>query len=623
MSEKKQFQTETKQLLNLMINSIYTHKEIFLRELISNASDAMDKMKFESLKDPSILENDTVFKIFIDVDEENKKIFIEDNGIGMSYDDVIDNLGTIAKSGTKAFIEQLKTEKSDQETLEMIGQFGVGFYSAFMVADKVTVETKKWNEEKGVKWESDGSGTYEIDEIDKEKRGTKITLHLRKDLENEDDFAKKEKLEELVKKYSNYIRYPIKMELTETDEEGKEKTEIKTLNSMESLWRKNKDDIKQEEYNEFYKESYHDWNDPFDVIHFKAEGSTVQFTSLLFIPSRAPFDYYTKEYKKGLSLYSKNVFIMNKYEDLIPSYFSFVKGLVDSPDFTLNISREILQHSKNMEVMKKNIEKKIHQALKSKLKNEREKYQDFWNEFGRGIKAGLYENIDKKDKVMDLLLFETSKSEKPVTLDEYIDNMKEEQEAHIYYAVGESKEAIESLPQMEAVKDKDYEVLYLTDHIDEFLIQMLHDYKGKEFKSISSSDLKLKDKEEKEKQEEENKDLLSKIKELLSGKVKEVRLTDRLKKSPVCIVSAHEDMSINMEKVLKELDQMPFNAEKILELNPDHPVFQKIKNVYEENPDSETLKDYSDILYNQALLMEGMKIENPSEFVEKINKLMS
>jgi molecular chaperone HtpG len=623
MSEKKQFQTETKQLLNLMINSIYTHKEIFLRELISNASDAIDKMKFESLKDPEILNNDTVFKIFIDVDEQNKKIIIEDNGIGMSYDDVVENLGTIAKSGTKAFIEQLKNEKSDQETLEMIGQFGVGFYSAFMVADKVTVETKKWNEDNGVKWESDGSGTYEIDSIEKESRGTKIILHLREDLEGEDNFAKKDKLEELVKKYSNYIRYPIKMEVTELDEDGKEKTEIKTINSMESLWRKNKEDITEQEYNEFYKETYHDWTDPFDVIHFKAEGSTVQFTSLLFIPSKAPFDYYTKEFKRGLDLYSKNVFIMNKYEELIPSYYSFVKGLVDSPDFTLNISREILQHSKNIQVMKKNIEKKIHQALKVKLNNDIDKYREFWNEFGRGIKAGLYENIDKKDKVMDLLLFETSKSEKPITLDQYIENMKEDQEAYIYYAVGETRNSIESLPQMEALKEKDYEVLYLTDHIDEFLIQMLHDYKGKQFKSISSSDLKLKDTEEKKKEEEENKDMLGKIKELLSGKVKEVRLTDKLKKSPVCIVSAHEGMSINMEKVLKELDQMPFNAEKILELNPDHPVFKKVKNVYDENPDAEQLKDYADILYNQALLMEGMKIENPSEFVEKINKLMS
>ncbi|MDK2946452.1 molecular chaperone HtpG [Geotoga petraea] len=623
MPEKKQFQTETKQLLNLMINSIYTHKEIFLRELISNASDAIDKMKFESLKDPEILENDTVFKIFIDADEKNKKIIIEDNGIGMSYDDVVENLGTIAKSGTKAFMEQLKNEKSDQETLEMIGQFGVGFYSAFMVADKVTVETKKWNEDNGVKWESDGSGEYEIEYIEKKNRGTKITLHLRKDLEDEDNFAKKEKLEELVRKYSNYIRYPIKMEVTETDEDGKEQKEIKTINSMESLWRKNKDDIAEEEYSEFYKETYHDWTDPFDVIHFKAEGSTVEFTSLLFIPARAPFDYYTKEYKRGLSLYSKNVFIMDKYEELIPSYFSFVKGLVDSPDFTLNISREILQHSKNIKVMKKNIEKKIHQALKSKINNDREKYQEFWNEFGRGMKAGLYENVDKKDKVMDLLLFETSNSEKPITLDEYIENMKKDQEAYIYYAVGESRDSIDNLPQMEAVKEKGFDVLYLTDHIDEFLIQMLHDYKGKQFKSISSSDLKLKDTEEKKKEEEENKDLLGKIKELLSGKVKEVRLTDKLKKSPVCIVSAHEGMSINMEKVLKELDQMPFNAEKILELNPDHQVFKKVKNIYDENPESDLLKDYADILYNQALLMEGMKIENPSDFVEKINKLMS
>ncbi|TGG88677.1 molecular chaperone HtpG [Geotoga petraea] len=623
MPEKKQFQTETKQLLNLMINSIYTHKEIFLRELISNASDAIDKMKFESLKDPEILENDTVFKIFIDVDEKNKKIIIEDNGIGMSYDDVVENLGTIAKSGTKAFMEQLKNEKSDQETLEMIGQFGVGFYSAFMVADKVTVETKKWNEDNGVKWESDGSGEYEIEYIEKKNRGTKITLHLRKDLEDEDNFAKKEKLEELVRKYSNYIRYPIKMEVTETDEDGKEQKEIKTINSMESLWRKNKDDIAEEEYNEFYKETYHDWTDPLDVIHFKAEGSTVEFTSLLFIPTKAPFDYYTKEYKRGLSLYSKNVFIMDKYEELIPSYFSFVKGLVDSPDFTLNISREILQHSKNIKVMKKNIEKKIHQALKSKINNDREKYQEFWNEFGRGMKAGLYENVDKKDKVMDLLLFETSNSEKPITLDEYIENMKEDQEAYIYYAVGESRDSIDNLPQMEAVKEKGFDVLYLTDHIDEFLIQMLHDYKGKQFKSISSSDLKLKDTEEKKKEEEENKDLLGKIKELLSGKVKEVRLTDKLKKSPVCIVSAHEGMSINMEKVLKELDQMPFNAEKILELNPDHQVFKKVKSIYDENPESDLLKDYADILYNQALLMEGMKIENPSDFVEKINKLMS
>lgn len=621
MPEVKEFQAETKELLNLMVNSIYTHKDIFLRELISNASDALDKIRFLSLKDPTILQNDSELQIRIEIDKDNRTLIVQDNGVGMSYEEVVENLGTIAKSGTKNFLKQLKEAESENAVINLIGQFGVGFYSVFMVSDKVTVETKKWNEEKAVKWESDGSGTYSIQKCEKGKRGTKIILKLKETLEEDENYLDQYKIQELVKKYSNYVKYPIKMKWEEEVEKGKIKVTDKILNSMVPLWNKGKEEITQKEYNEFYKENFYDWNDPFDIIHFKAEGTTVQFTALLYIPSRMPLTFFSKDYKKGLNLYSKNVFIMENCEELLPDYFGFVKGLVDSPDFSLNISREILQKNNQLKIIRKNIERKIIDALKSRLEKEKEKYEEFWKEFGKVIKAGLYQNIQDKEKIQDLLLFESSLSEEPMTtLKEYLSRMNENQEKYIFYAVGGNRKAIENLPQMESFKEKGYEVLYLTDEIDEFLIKLLHDYQGKEFKPISSSEIKIDD-TLKEK-EEESKDLLIKIKEHLKDKVKDVRLTDKLKDSPVCIVSANEAVSLNMEKTLKNLEQLPFEAEKILELNPNHQIFKILQEIYNKDPDSEELREYSEILYNQSLLLEGLEIEDKSELAKQITNLM-
>jgi len=621
MPEVKEFQAETKELLNLMVNSIYTHKDIFLRELISNASDALDKIRFLSLTDPTILQNDSELQIRIEIDKDNRTLIVQDNGIGMSYEEVVENLGTIAKSGTKNFLKQLKEAESENTVINLIGQFGVGFYSVFMVSDRVTVETKKWNEEKAVKWESDGSGTYSIQKCEKGKRGTKIILKLKETLEEDENYLDQYKIQELVKKYSNYVKYPIKMKWEEEVEKGKIKVTDKILNSMVPLWNKGKEEITQKEYNEFYKENFYDWNDPFDIIHFKAEGTTIQFTALLYIPSRMPLTFFSKDYKKGLNLYSKNVFIMENCEELLPDYFGFVKGLVDSPDFSLNISREILQKNNQLKIIRKNIERKIIDALKSRLEKEKEKYEEFWKEFGKVIKAGLYQNIQDKEKIQDLLLFESSLSEEHMTtLKEYISRMKENQERYIFYAVGENRKAIENLPQMESFKEKGYEVLYLTDEIDEFLIKLLHDYQGKEFKPISSSEIKIDD-TLKEK-EEESKDLLIKIKEHLKDKVKDVRLTDKLKDSPVCIVSANEAVSLNMEKTLKNLEQLPFEAEKILELNPNHQIFKILQEIYTKDPDSEELREYSEVLYNQSLLLEGLEIEDKSELAKQITNLM-
>ena len=443
---------------------------------------------------------------------------------------------------------------------------------------------------------------------------------MKKDLDENENYLDQYKIQALVKKYSNYIKYPIKMKWEEETEEGIIKITDKILNSMVPLWSKNKEEITIQEYYQFYKENFYDWNDPFEVIHFKAEGTSIQFTALLYIPSKIPFVFYTKEYKKGLKLYSRNVFIMDNCEELVPDYFSFVRGLVDSPDFSLNISREILQKSKQLEIIKKNIEKKIIDALKSKLENERQKYQEFWKEFGPVMKAGLYQNIHEKSKIQDLLLFESSASQDMVTLKEYVQRMKAEQGNYILYAVGKDRKAIESLPQMEAFREKDFEILYLTDEIDEFLIKLMHDYEGKEFKSISSSDVKL-DKNFKKK-EKESKNLLNKIKEHLNDKVKEVRLTDKLKEFPACIVSADEVISLNMEKTLKNFEQIPFKTEKILELNPNHEIFHILENIYQNNPESEELKEYAELLYNQSLLIEGLEIEEIDKFVKLINKLM-
>lgn len=625
------FQAETKQLLDLMIHSIYTHKEIFLRELISNASDAIDKVKFEALKDPAILGDDTDYKVFITVDKNGRTITISDNGIGMNSDEVVKNIGTIAKSGSKAFMEKLKEKNEDSSDLDIIGQFGVGFYSSFMMADRVTLLTKSALSDQAVKWESNGDGTYTIENADKTSRGTVITLHLRDEKDGDyNDYLDQDKISSLIKKYSDYIRYPIKMDTEEKTEDNETVITEKTLNSMVPLWKKSKSDITQEEYNEFYKASFHDWQDPSELVHIKAEG-TIEYTSLLFIPSKAPFDFYSKEFKKGVQLYSKNVFIMENCEELIPDYFRFVKGLVDSPDFSLNISREILQHNRQLKVISKNIEKKIISTLKDMLKSDREKYSTFWKEFGEAIKSGIYGDASNKDKLEDLLLFNSSNSDKMITLDEYVSNMKEEQDV-IYFATGHERSFVENLPQMELLKDKGYEVLFLLDRIDEFVTDRMMDYKGNKFKSITRGELDLgKESEDeikvKEELENDNKDLLTAMKDILKDKVSNVKLTNRLKSTAVCLVSDDSGISFGMEKIMKDMPQMDgmpgMKASRIMELNPEHEVFTSLNSAFAKGSESEELQDLSEILYGQALLMENITLDNPMEFAKKISKLIT
>lgn len=638
MKETKQFQTETKKLLDMMIHSIYTHKEIFLRELISNASDAIDKLKFNAVTDTDILGSDTEFKIEIIPNKEARTITIRDNGIGMTRDEVVANIGTIAKSGSKDFMEKLKEAKENQE-MDIIGQFGVGFYSSFMVADRVTLETKSPYGETGIRWESNGEGEYNIEEIDLDRRGTSITLHLRKDEEDNtfSEYTETWEIKTLVKKYSDYVRYPVEMDVTnETPKkddkgeviEGEFETEIvrETLNSMTPLWKKSKDEITDEEYNEFYKGKFHDWVDPIKTVHYRVEGN-IDYTALLFIPGKAPMDFYSKEFEKGLQLYTKNVFIMDKCKDLIPDYFRFVKGLVDSSDFSLNVSREILQQNKQLEVIAKNIEKKIQKELKSLLKNDRDKYEEFFGTFGNDIKYGVYDQYGaKKDFLKDLLIFDSSFSDKKTTLKEYVERMKEDQK-YIYFVSGEDKEKLKNLPQMESLRDKGYEVLFFLDKIDEFAIQVLREYEGKEFKAINQGDLDKEinsdDKKLLDEKTEENKDLIGELKEILKEKVADVRLTSRLKSSAVCLVSG-EGVSFEMEKVMKEMPgENPFGpvkADKILELNPNHDLFKSLNKVFGE--DKETLSDIADLLYSQALLIEGFPLEDPVDFSNKMTKLM-
>ncbi len=631
--ETRSFQAETKQLLDLMIHSIYTHKEIFLRELISNASDAIDKIKFESLTNTDMLEGDSDFKITVKADKNNRTVTISDNGIGMTYDEVVNHIGTIAKSGSKMFAQKLKEQKEGDKSVDLIGQFGVGFYSAFMVAEKVVLVTKAPFQNEGVRWESIGDGTYSIENFPKEKRGTEITLYLREDKketedehEHEQDFTSEYVIESLIKKYSDYIRYPIYVEKEQTEEKTEEEKDEKSVNSMIPIWKKDKKDVTAEEYNEFYKSRFHDWTDPFEVIHSKAEGSNIEYTMLLFIPSKAPFDFYSKDFHKGIQLYSKNVFIMENCPELIPDYFRFVKGLVDSPDFSLNISREILQHDRQLKFISKNIEKKIVGTLKDMLEKDRKKYEEFWKEFGEAIKSGVYSSFGKNDSLKELLVFSSSNSENMITLDEYTARMKENQK-YIYYAVGENKNNIEKLPQMESLKDKGFEVLYFYDRIDEFTIESMRNYKDKEFKSITRGELDLgdntEDKSKIEKLNEENKTLLEKIKEILKEKVSDVKLTGRLKTSAVCLVSDSKGISIGMEKIMADLPQMKgLKAERILELNPEHAVFKALKTIYERDGETEDLKEFSEILYSQALLIEGLSLEDPVEFANKMSNLI-
>lgn len=603
--EEKIFKAETKELLNLMIHSIYTNKEIFLRELISNANDAIDKLKFKSLTDTDILKGDDKFKINISVDKDNRTLTISDNGIGMTYEEVDDNIGTIAKSGSKLFKEQL--EEAKKGDIDIIGQFGVGFYSGFIVADKITLETKSPYSENGVKWISSGDGNYEIEEIAKQDRGTEITLHL-KDGDEYNEFLEDWKIKELVKKYSNYIRYEIYF--------GDE-----VINSTKPIWKKDKKELKDEDYNEFYKATFHDWNDPLLHINLKVQGN-IEYNALLFIPKKLPFDYYTKNFKRGLQLYTKNVFIMEKCEDLIPEYFNFISGLVDCDSLSLNISREILQQNAELQIISKNLEKKIISELEKILKNDREKYIEFWKEFGRSIKAGVQDMFGmNKEKLQDLLIFVSSYDDKYTTLKEYVDRMGDNKE--ILYVPAESIDAVKSLPKMEKLKEQGREVLILTDKIDEFTLMAMRDYSGKEFKSINSSDFKFSDDKEKEEEvkkiADENKELIEKAKEFLKDKVSEVELSNNIGNSASSLLSKG-GLSLEMEKTLSEMtnnNDAP-KAKKILAINPEHALFNKLRG----SVNTEDFNKLLDVLYNQALLLEGFNVENPAEFIKNLNSLI-
>lgn len=633
--ETKQFKAESKRLLEMMIHSIYTHKEIFLRELISNASDAIDKLYFKSLTDDGVGLSKDDFAIWITADKDNRILKIADNGIGMTAEELEAHLGTIADSGSLKF----KTENKLDEDSQIIGQFGVGFYSAFMVAKKVTVISKAYGSDKAYQWESEGVDGYTVTEADKTSVGTEIIIELLDDSDDEkySDYLDQYRLKSLIKKYSDYIRFPIKMEVThsrhkEQSEEDKaankapeyeEYIEVETLNSMIPLWKKNKTELKDEDYKHFYVEKFYDYSEPLKYAHVKNEGNA-NYNALLYIPSKAPFDYYSKEYEKGLQLYSNGVLIMDKCADLLPDYFSFVKGLVDSEDLSLNISREMLQHDRQLKVIAKSIEKTISNELKKMLKNEREKYEEFWKAFGLQMKYGVYSDYGmNKEKLQDLLMFTSSKESKLVTLDEYVTGMREEQK-FIYYASGESIARIEQLPQTELVKDNGFEILYLTDNIDEFALRSLHSYKDKEFKSVSADDLGLENTEKQEKikeEEEKSADMLKELSDALEGKVAKVTLSQRLKSHPVCLTSEGE-ISLEMEKVLNAMPtDQKIKAQRVLEINPEHEIFAKLKAI-SDSGDKEKLGKYANILYTQALLIEGISIENPVEFSNLICGLM-
>ncbi|WP_281699260.1 molecular chaperone HtpG [Cetobacterium somerae] len=601
--ETKVFQAETKELLNLMVHSIYTHKEIFLRELISNASDATDKLKFKALTDTHILDSSEELCITITPNEELRTLTITDHGIGMTFEEVVENIGTIAKSGSKAFLSSLEEAKKNND-LNIIGQFGVGFYSAFMVADKIILETKSPYSDKGVKWTSTGEGSYEIEEIDKTERGTSITLYL-KDNDEDKEFLNEYKIKGLIKKYSDYVKYPIMLK----DER---------INSTKPIWKTPKDELKDEDYNEFYKSTYHDWQDPLLHFNFNVQGN-LEYNAILFIPQVPPYDLYTREYKRGLQLYTKNVFIMDKCEELIPQYFNFIKGLVDTDDLSLNISREILQKTQQLKAISKNLEKKIISEFEKLMANDRNKYIKFWEVFGRHIKFGVHENFGlNKDKLENLLLFKSSKNLDYTSLKEYVDRMKDDQK-EIYYAVGENLDILQKMPKVLNVINKGFEVLYLTEGADEFALKTMNTFKEKTFKSVTEVTFETEEeKEEIKKLSEINKSLLDKIKETLKEKVVEIKLNPELGDSSVSLSSKGE-VSLEMEKLLS---QIPGNegvkAEKVLEINPNHPLFNKLQNASEAE-----LKDLSDILYNQGLLIEGFALENPLDFVTKLNNILS
>lgn len=620
---KKQFKAESKKLLEMMINSIYTQKEVFLRELISNASDAIDKIYYKALTDENLSFNKEDYFIKIAVDKEARTLKITDTGIGMTKEELENNLGIIAKSGSLAF----KNENEAKDGHDIIGQFGVGFYAAFMVADVVTVVSRALGSDDAYKWESTGADGYTITQAEKAEIGTEITLKIKENTEDEqyDEYLEEYRLKAIIKKYSDFIRYPIKMDLTsqrpiEGSEELEDYVEEQTINTMVPLWKKNKNELTTEDYEQFYQDKRYGFDKPIKHAHISVDGA-VRYNAILFIPEKTPFDFYSKEYEKGLELYSNGVLIMSKCADLLPDYFSFVKGMVDSEDLSLNISREMLQHDRQLKLIAKNINRKIKSELQSLLKNDREKYELFFQSFGRQLKYGVYSDFgSNKDVLQDLLLFYSSKEKKLVSLDEYVANMPEEQK-YIYYASGESIERIDKLPQTELVAEKGYEILYFTDDVDEFAIRMLINYKEKEFKSVSSGDLGIEeDEQETEAESPENKELFSYMKMILADKVSDVRVSKRLKTHPVCLATDGE-LTVEMEKVLRMMpDGQNIKADKILEINPNHDVFKSLQSAFEQ--DKEKVNLFTNLLYNQALLIEGLPIEDPVEFTNDICKVM-
>ena len=623
----KQFKAESKRLLDLMINSIYTNKEIFLRELISNASDALDKLHYCSLTDKNISVDLSKLEIKVEINKENRQITIKDNGCGMTEKELETNLGTIAKSGSLAF----KEANEKKEDIDIIGQFGVGFYSSFMVSDKVIVESRTIESEQGYRWQSSGAEGYTIEPCDKKDIGTTIILHIKEDTEEEkySEFLDEYQIQELIKKYSDYIRYPIKMDITHkhkkegTENEYEDVVETETINSMIPIWKREKNKVKKEEYNSFYTEKFNDFLPPLKVIHSSVEGQ-FSYNALLYIPSHLPYDYYAQDYEKGLQLYSNGVLIMNKCSDLLPDYFGFIKGLVDSPDLSLNISREMLQHDRQLKVIAKNIENKIKTELQNVLKNDRETYEKFFNTFGTQLKYGTYNNYGMdKDKLKDLLMFYSSTEKKLVTLNEYVSRMKENQNT-IYYACGESIDKIDLLPQVDSVKDKGYEILYLSASVDEFVMQVLMEYEGKKFANVCADNIDLETPEEKEelkKVNEENKEMFDIMKQAVNNEVDAIRYTHKLKNHPVCLTSEGA-LSVKMEKVINAMpNEEKVKAQTILEINETHPIVEKLKDLYKNNKDE--LKEYTKILYAQARLIEGLPIENPTEISNLICKIIA
>ncbi len=621
--EKREFKAESKRLLDIVINSIYTNREIFLRELISNASDAIDKVYYKTLGDSSLTFNKDDYYIKIKPNKEERTLTISDKGIGMTEKELDENLGVIAKSGSLQF----KKENEIKDGFDIIGQFGVGFYSGFLVADKITVITKAFGADKAYKWESDGVDGYTISEAEKDSFGTDIILHLKENDEDEnyDEFLEEYKLKSLIKKYSDFIRYPIKLDVTKsrvkegTENEHEEYVEEETVNSMVPLWRRNKNELTDDDYNNFYVEKRFGFDKPLRHMHISVDGM-ISYNSILYIPENIPYDYYTKEYEKGLELYSNGVLIMEKCSELLPDYFGFVKGIVDSQDLSLNISREMLQHDRQLSRIAKNIKTKIKNELESMMKNDRESYEKFYKSFGRQLKYGVYDDFGmNKDELKDLLMFYSSKEKKMVSLSEYVERTAEDQK-YIYYAVGESNERIEKMPQTEMVLDKGYEILYFTEDVDEFAIKMLMNYKEKEFKSVSSGDLGIESEEENKKENEENKGIFEAMKEALGEKISAVKASSRLKNYPVCL-SSEGEVSIEMEKILSAMpNNQGVKAQKVLEVNTNHEVFNSLKDAIENDKDKFNL--YTKLLYNQALLVEGLSIEDPVDFTNDICKLM-